>query len=132
MAALKLRSPEEKTSELNLTISTSLLTVNMKNAEKDSPGEKINLFTSGAVSKQISRLEQLSQEKGDGWTNEGGAEIFANEGARCRPFSTLTNKALFERRAEAQIFKEKKGNTHKDCYQENCSQGKKRRLKSKS
>ena len=64
---------------------------------------KIKLFTSGAVSKQISRLEQLSQEKGDWWTNEGGAEIFANEGARCRPFSTLTNKALFERRAEAQI-----------------------------
>ena len=84
----------------------------MKNAEKDSPGEKrqkmkLKIFTSGAVSKQISRLEQLSQEKRVRWTNEGGAEIFANEGARCRPFSTLTNKAFFERRAEAQIFKEK-------------------------
>ena len=90
---------------------------------------KLKIFTSGAVSTQISRLEQLSQEKGDGWTNEGGAEIFANEGARCRPFSTLTNKAFFERRAEAQIFKEKKGNTHKDCYQENCSQGKKKEKK---
>ena len=65
--------------------------------------KKLKIFTSGAVSKQISRLEQLSQEKGDWWTNEGGAEIFANEGVRCRPFSTLTNKALFERRAEAQI-----------------------------
>ena len=83
----------KKTSELNLTISTSLLTVNMKNAEKDSQ-TKLKLFTSGAVSKQISRLEQLSQEKGVGWTNEGGAEIFANEGVRCRPFFTLTNKAL--------------------------------------
>ena len=89
----------KKTSELNLTISTSLLTANTKNAEKDSPGEKrlemkIELFTSGAVSQQISRLEQLSQEKGVGWTNEGCAEIFANEGVRCRPFFTLTNKAL--------------------------------------
>ena len=53
-----------------------------------------NFFTSGAVSQQISRLEQLSQEKGVWWTNEGGAEIFANEGVRCRPFFTLTNKAL--------------------------------------
>ena len=91
----------KKTSELNLTISTSLLTVNMKNAEKDSPGEKRHAgkrwkssFKSGAVSKQISPLEELSQEKGVWWTNEGGAEIFANEGVRCRPFFTLTNKAL--------------------------------------
>ena len=89
----------KKTSELNLTISTSLLTVNMKNAEKDSPRgkkqkTKIKLFTSEVVSQQISRLEQLSQENGVWWTNEGGAEIFANEGVRCRPFFTLTNKAL--------------------------------------
>ena len=48
---------------------------------------KLKLFTSEAVPEQTSRLEQLSQEKGDWWTNEGGAEIFANEGARCRPFS---------------------------------------------
>ena len=71
----------------------------MKNAEKDSPGgkkqkTKLKIFTSGAVSQQISRLEQLSQEKGVWWTNEGCAEIFANEGVRCRPFFTLTTKAL--------------------------------------
>ena len=81
-----------------------------KTAQGKKQKTKLKLFTSRAVPEQISRLEQLSQEKGDWWTNEGGAEIFANEGVRCRPFSTLTNKALFERRAEAQIFKEKKGN----------------------
>ena len=103
----------KKTSELNLAISTSLLTVNMKNAEKDSPGEKrqkkkIMLFTSGAVSQQISRLEQLSQERGIGGQMRGVQRFLLMRGSGVARFPLSQIKPSFQGEQGPKFSKQRK------------------------